>query len=93
MQKLNTNTGSGRAGTYVSKINVEQLSVFGEHDVVIVAVSNPKHVCSYAVPGAGAREVILDNFPTSVALQLPISNSCRGHIKLTGEASAYLLSH
>lgn len=42
----------------VTKVNVEQVAVFGQHDVVIVSIADAQHVGGHAVAGARNGECL-----------------------------------
>ena len=54
----------------VSKVDMKELSVFGDHDVVRVAISYPEHIRGHTVPSTGMTEVHPGSVPSEERAQM-----------------------
>ena len=42
----------------VTKVNVEKLACFLDHDIIVMSVADAQHICSHTVTSTGKREVL-----------------------------------
>lgn len=77
----------------MSKVDVEEFSLLGDHHIVIVSITDAQDVSGHTVPGAGVDKVIdgesiLIAVCPSVLLLQPIGDGC--HPERSGGSSVFL---